>query len=179
MDVIFVAINTAIAFVSMVGSGFSWWQAHGSRKAKQSAQAQEHEARRQTEAAQELVDTLREQVEAAERAVTEAKRLSDATVEQVSEISRIADRLEGPELLLRQIGKNKFSLTNNSDKAIHIIAVLNREEIVHHRDLDDDLLLQPGQKHDFLVFEALNKWRPANLILKIEGVDEPVHLPFS
>ena len=52
-------INVVLTVVSLVGGGFAWWQAHGSRNARRSAEVAERNAKRQADGVDAIAESMR------------------------------------------------------------------------------------------------------------------------
>lgn len=179
-------VDIVLTVLSMVGAVFAWYQATGSKKARdeaaaaveraevgaKSAQAQAYEARKQAEATQQLVDSLKAQVDAAERAASEAGRLASAAESSnqlaeghLSEFRRIADSLRGPVFKLNPVGDTPVQVT-----------VDNFADFLRLSDLKESFDLQPDQTVSFLALGSAQKPVPSDLVLRVAGRDEPVRL---
>lgn len=189
-------VDIVLTVLSMVGAVFAWYQATGSKKARdeaaaaveraevgaKSAQAQAYEARKQAEATQQLVDSLKAQVDAAERAASEAGRLASAAESSnqlaeghLSEFRRIADSLRGPVFKLNPVGENRFALTYSGDTPVQV-TVDNFADFLRLSDLKESFDLQPDQTVSFLALGSAQKPVPSDLVLRVAGRDEPVRL---
>lgn len=189
-------LNIFLTMLSMAGGAFAWYQANGSRKAREdaaaaveraelqakSAHAQAYEARKQAEATRDLVDALKSQVVAAEQAAAEAKRLADSAGESnrlaeghLAEFKKIADALRGPDFKVSPAGRNSYLLTYNGDMPVEV-SVANRADFLKLSLDEGSFVLSPGESVQFQAFGAGGQPVPSNLVLTIVGRDEHVRL---
>lgn len=148
----------------------------------QAAQEQAAEAKRQSESMQKLVESLKEQVAAAERSAQEAARLATATEESnkvaeghLAELRRMADALRGPEFTLELSGKNRYVLSYSGDVPVEV-SVLNFDKFLRADGLGESFEMQPNQSLSFLAFGSWGRPVPDELVLDVQGRDEPVRL---
>lgn len=138
-----------IAILSLVGGGFSWWYANGSRKARTEAEAAERRAQIEAASAQSVAYEARKQSREMQRLATSLEKQVEATKheleiaqKQAATLQELTDGFKPPALEMEYSAGDTWLLKNNSNSTIQVSELLNRGEfdLVRHLDTPFDIL---------------------------------------
>ncbi|MFC2756812.1 hypothetical protein [Propionibacterium acidifaciens] len=148
------AVSAVCAVLSILGAAFAWWRANLSKKAKTGAETARDEAAAALRAAQETAAALREMA---------------------------AKLPEPPRFTLRPASSSPrntaWILASARDEPQTITEVVNGDKVPMLNGLEAPLTLGPGEPVQFQAF-AYGAPMPPSLVLRVEGVEGLVHVPF-
>lgn len=148
------AVSAVCAVLSIAGAAFAWWRANLSKKAKTGAETARDEAAATLEAAQETAAALREMA---------------------------AKLPEPPRFTLRPASSSPrnaaWILASARDEPQTITEVVNGDKVPMFK-LEAPLTLGPGEPVEFFGHATLAVPMPPSLVLRVEGVEGLVHVPF-
>lgn len=158
-ELIWAAVSSIAAVLSLVGGGIAWTRANMSKQAKADAEAARDAAQRHLEA---------------------VERTAVATTEQSEHVRGIGDVLRQsttpPRLSLTYVKGSLYRLTNNTDNYVTVEQIDNADEFFRI-DLKPMTEIDAFHSTDFIIAGANGRRIPAQLVLALVGEDGPTVVP--
>lgn len=176
MDTQFITIliSGISALATVVAAIYTRRQAIGSKEAKAKAE-EAHKAtldmrdaaERSAKAAEERANQAEKLLEQMQQIVTEQQRQSQSQAD-------IASNLWRPKFQLTHVRGLRYKLQNITKQSLNVIKVVNQDEFFRCDDIHQQF--NPGESLDVLLGGVMGKPLPSNLILQIEGHNEPIYI---
>lgn len=164
-------VSAVCAVITIVAAGVTWRRSNISKEAKAAAKAAEQRANEQFELA-------RAQAQAAVQQADSAKASNEIAQEHLAEFKRIADSLRGPTLEIKRTNViGLYALYNRTDRQIVIESVENSDKFYVMKGVDKGTKIEPHANVELRVLKSGDSPGEPNLVLKLEGQAEPVHVP--
>ncbi|WP_455122652.1 hypothetical protein, partial [Rothia mucilaginosa] len=138
--------------------------------AQRSAKAAEEQAN-QAELAREAAE---ERVRQAEKSLEQMQQLVTEQQSQSQSQADIASNLWRPKFQLTHVRGLRYKLQNITKQSLNVIKVVNQDEFFRCDDIHQQF--NPGESLDVLLGGVMGKPLPSNLILQIEGHNEPIYI---
>lgn len=190
MDSQFIAnlISGISAFAAIASAIFAGRQAISSKEAKAKAEESHKAALDMCDAAQRSAKAAEEQANQAElarKAAEERVRQAEKSLEQMQQLvaeqqsqsqsqSKIAANLWRPKFQLTHVREMRYKLQNISEHSLDVLKVVNQNEFVWCDDIHQRF--NPGESLDIHLGGVAQIPLPSNLILQLEGRNEPVYV---
>ena len=190
MDSQFIAnlISGISALATVVAAIYTRRQAIGSKEAKAKAEESHKAALDMRDAAQRSAKAAEEQANQAElarKAAEERAQQAEKSLKQMQQIvaeqqsqsqsqSKIAANLWRPKFQLTHVREMRYKLQNISEHSLDVLKVVNQNEFFRCDDINQQF--NPGESLDILLGGVMGKPLPSNLILQIEGHNEPIYI---
>lgn len=178
-------ISAAAAIASAI---FAGRQAISSKEAKAKADEAHKAALDMRDAAQRSAKAAEEQANQAElarKAAEEQVRQAEKSLEQMQQLvteqqsqsqsqADIASNLWRPKFQLTHVRGLRYKLQNITKQSLNVIKVVNQDEFFRCDDIHQQF--NPGESLDVLLGGVMGMPLPSNLILQIEGHNEPIYI---
>lgn len=163
------------AFVSVFFAGVSWYQAFGSKKAKKKAEEAHQAALEMRDAAVRSAKAAEERARQAEKSLKQMEQIVAEQQKQSESQAEIASRLWKPVFELTWDSGDTYLLCNVTGESVEVLEVANLDKFFRCEQVQQ--VFRPGESLHILMKGAHGKPLPANLELRIRGVDEVVPVP--
>ncbi|WP_298595041.1 hypothetical protein [uncultured Rothia sp.] len=163
------------AFVSVFFAGVSWYQSLGSKKAKKKAEEAHQAALEMRDAAVRSAEAAEKRAAQAEKSLKQVEQIVAEQQKQSESQAEIASRLWKPAFELTLDSGNTYLLSNVTGESVEILEVANLDKFVRCDQIQQ--VLRPGESLHILMAGAHGKPLPANLELRIRGLDEVIPVP--
>jgi len=110
------------------------------------------------------------------KAKVDAETAAANAAAQLAAVQAIAESLEGQPLKLKRIGTVGLRLRNRLKRPVTIVGVGNADEFLGF-GLDMPVTLQPGESVDIDTGEFFGHMWPGQMVVRLAGRGEPVHVP--
>jgi hypothetical protein len=159
-------ISVAGMAISGVFAGWSWWEANKSRRARQ--------------AADEATVAAREQADAAKSQALSAQEQARATRDQADAVRALIRSMQRPPLDLHWLGNAVFTLTSATGRDVVIDEVVNRDKFMGDmKEIPDGSVIPLGESVRVKCFASAQFRPPSVLVLRVDGISEPISLDLS
>lgn len=174
MDSQFIAnlISGISALATVVAAIYTRRQAIGSKEAKAKAEEAHKAALAMSAAAERSAKAAEERANQAEKLLEQMQQI--VTEQQSQSQSKIAASLWRPEFQLTHVQKMRYKLQNITEQSLNVLKVVNQDEFVRCDNIHQQF--NPGESLDILLGGVMGKPLPSNLILQIEGYNEPIYI---
>ena len=156
------------AFISAFFAAVSWYQALGSKKAKEKAEEAHMAALEMRDAAVRAAKAAEERARQMERIVAEQQKQSESQ-------AKIESHLWRPVFELTPDRGDTYLLSNVTGESVEVLEVANLDDFVRCEQVQQ--VFRPGESLRILMKGASGKPLPSNLELRIRGVDEVIPVP--
>ena len=156
------------AFISAFFAAVSWYQALGSKKAKEKAEEAHQAALEMRDAAVRAAKAAEERARQMEQLVAEQQKQSESQ-------AKIESHLWKPAFELTLDRGNTYLLSNVTGESVEVLEVANLDDFVRCDQVQQ--VFRPGESLRIFMLGASGKPLPSNLELRIRGVDEVVPVP--
>ena len=163
------------AFVSVFFAGVSWYQAFGSKKAKKKAEEAHQAALEMRDAAVRSAEAAEERARQAEKSLKQMEQIVAEQQKQSDSQAEIASHLWRPVFELTWDSGDTYLLCNVTGESVEVLEVANLDKFFRCEQVQQ--VFRPGESLHILMKGAHGKPLPANLELRIRGVDEVVPVP--
>lgn len=153
------------ALFSLILAIVVWYYSSGSKRAKEKAEAAH-------QAALQMSDAVVRSAEAAEKLLEQKEQV--VTKQPIQLQSEIATNLWHPEFQLTHVRGLRYKLQNITAHPLDVLKVVNQDEFFRCDDIHQQF--NPGESLDVLLGGVMGKPLPSNLILQIEGHNEPIYI---
>ena len=167
--------STFAAFVSVFFAGISWYQAIGSKKAKEKAEEAHQAALAMRDAAVRSAEAAEERARQAEKSLKQMEQIVAEQQKQSESQAEIASHLWKPAFELTWNSGDTYLLSNVTGESVEVLEVANLDDFVRCDQVQQ--VFRPGESLRILMKGAYGKPLPSNLELRISGVDEVVPVP--
>lgn len=167
--------STFTAFVSAFFAAVSWYQALGSKKAKKKAEEAHQAALEMRDAAVRAAEAAEERARQAEKSLKQMEQIVAEEQKQSKSQAEIASHTWRPTFELTHDRGDTYLLHNVTGESIEVLEVANLDEFVRCDQIQQ--VFRPGESLRIFMLGASGKPLPANLELRISGVDEVVTVP--
>jgi len=167
--------STFAAFVSVFFAGISWYQAIGSKKAKEKAEEAHQAALAMRDAAVRSAEAAEERARQAEKSLKQVEQIVAEQQKQSESQAEIASHLWKPAFELTLDSGNTYLLSNVTGESVEVLEVANLDDFVRCDQVQQ--VFRPGESLRIFMLGAYGKPLPSNLELRISGVDEVVPVP--
>ncbi len=190
MDSQFIAnlISGISAFATVIAAIYTRRQAIGSKEAKAKAEESHKATLDMRDAAQRSAKAAEEQANQAElarKAAEERVRQAEKLLEQMQQIVaeqqsqsqsqfKIATNLWRSKFQLTHVRGLRYKLQNITEQSLNVLKVVNQDEFFRCNDIRQQF--NPGESLDILLGGVMGKPLPSNLILQLEGQNEPIYV---
>ena len=190
MDSQFIAnlISSISAVAAIASAIFAGRQAISSKEAKAKADEAHKAALDMRDAAQRSAKAAEEQANQAElarKAAEERVRQAEKLLEQMQQIVaeqqsqsqsqfKIAANLWRSKFQLTHVRGLRYKLQNITEQSLNVLKVVNQDEFFRCNDIRQQF--NPGESLDILLGGVMGKPLPSNLILQLEGQNEPIYV---
>lgn len=178
-------ISAAAAIASAI---FAGRQAISSKEAKAKAEESHKATLDMRDAAQRSAKATEEQANQAElarKAAEERVRQAEKLLEQMQQIVaeqqsqsqsqfKIATNLWRSKFQLTHVRGLRYKLQNITEQSLNVLKVVNQDEFFRCNDIRQQF--NPGESLDILLGGVMGKPLPSNLILQLEGQNEPIYV---
>lgn len=163
------------AFVSVFFAGISWYQSLGSKKAKKKAEEAHQAALAMRDAAVRAAEAAEERARQAEKSLKQMEQIVAEQQKQSESQAEIASHLWRPVFELTWDSGDTYLLCNVTGEPVEVLEVANLDKFFRCEQVQQ--VFRPGESLHILMKGAHGKPLPANLELRIRGVDEVVPVP--
>lgn len=153
------------ALFSLILAIVVWYYSSGSKRAKEKAEAAH-------QAALQMSDAVVRSAEAAEKLLEQKEQV--VTKQPIQLQSEIATNLWHPEFQLTHVRGLRYKLQNITAHPLDVLKVVNQDEFFRCDDIHQQF--NPGESLDVLLGGVMGMPLPSNLILQIEGHNEPIYI---
>lgn len=176
MDSQFIAnlISGISALATVVAAIYTRRQAIGSKEAKAKAEEAHKAALAMSAAAERSAKAAEERANQAEKLLEQMQQIVTEQQSQSQSQSKIAASLWRPEFQLTHVQKMRYKLQNITEQSLNVLKVVNQDEFVRYDNIHQQF--NPGESLDILLGGVMGKPLPSNLILQIEGYNEPIYI---
>ena len=163
------------AFISAFFAAVSWYQALGSKKAKEKAEEAHQAALAMRDAAVRSAKAAEERARQAEKSLKQMEQIVAEEQKQSESQAEIASRLWKPVFELTWNSGDTYLLSNVTGESVEVLEVANLDDFVRCDQIQQ--VFRPGESLRILMKGASGKPLPSNLELRIRGVDEVIPVP--
>lgn len=168
-------VSVFAAASSFVFSLLAWFHAHGSKKAKDKAEAAHQAALEMRDAAVRSAMAAEERARQAEKSLKQMEQIVTEHQKQSESQAEIASHLWKPVFKLESLFGNIYLLHNVTNKPVEVLEVANYSEFFHCPEIRQTF--RPGESLRVSFSGALGMPLPSNLELRISGRDDVVPVP--
>ena len=161
-------VSVFAATSSFVFALLAWFHSHGSKKARDKAEAAHGAALEMRDAAVRAAKAAEERARQMEQIVAEQQKQSESQ-------AKIESHLWRPTFELTPDRGDTYLLRNVTNESVEVLEVANLDEFVRCDQVQQ--VFRPGESLRIFMFGASGKPLPSNLELRIRGVDEVVPVP--
>ena len=151
------------ALFSLILAIVVWYYSSGSKRAKEKAEAAH-------QAALQMSDAVVRSAEAAEKLLEQKEQVVTKQPIQLQS----ATNLWHPEFQLTHVRGLRYKLQNITAHPLDVLKVVNQDEFFRCDDIHQQF--NPGESLDVLLGGVMGMPLPSNLILQIEGHNEPIYI---
>ena len=131
-------------------------------------------AGRQAISSKEAKAEAEERARHAEELLKQMQQLVTEQQSQSQSQADIASNLWRPKFQLTHVRGLRYKLHNITKQSLNVIKVVNQDEFFRCDDIHQQF--NPGESLDVLLGGVMGKPLPSNLILQIEGHNEPIYI---
>lgn len=171
---LFAGVSAFGAIVSAILAYITWRQALGSKEAKAKADEAHKAALDMRDAAKRSAEAAQEKVNQAEKLLEQMQQIVSEQQSQSESQSKIAANLWRSKFQLTHVQGMRYKLQNITEQSLNVLKVVNQDEFVRCNDIYQQF--NPGESLDIRLGAVARKPLPSNLILQLEGRNEPVYV---
>ena len=168
-------VSVFAATSSFVFALLAWFHSHGSKKARDKAEAAHGAALERRDAAVRSAREAEKRARQAEKSVKQLRRILAEHQKQSESQSEIASHLWRPVFKLEPLITGLYLLHNVTNKPVEVLEVANLDEFVRCPQIQQTF--RPGESLRVHLFGGSGMPLPSNLELRVGGRDDVVPVP--